>query len=659
MPIFIENSVFGGGESMIAGLFLRNIKCYGNLHFLPFTKDIGDNINIFIGDNGVGKSTVLSSLDCIMNNINPKDWETTLGQKKDRAHICPVFLIEKDSIKQDDQIEAISSFFWNYDMSKVNQSDSTELFVEWRDDLKSKIDIDKYYLVAIGKNYEGGVILTSTFDKTVFNNTKRHGVSKEYIFNLFKRIVSNYSYIYIPVESRIDDVLSMQANEMQSLMDRSIVDEIRDLFCKREHVKDNDNKRSSITDLINGKLGSYVDDINNKLSDGYKFEPKAHKKTIKPNDIVKVVLSEYFSIRPLTKDGKNIDSLSSGQQRLALIDVATTLLSSNAKKSKKVVLAIDEPESSLEAAQRFRQFNRLVGIAEKYSNQIFLTTHWYGLLLRPSKGRLHYIEEKSLIPAVKDYSMESFFDSRRSFPNSFEMKSYFDLMSSMLSILKSQEENWIICEGAEDASYLSLYLSDRIQRLHILPFNGCGNVRKLFEFLAVPFSDNDESKRILGKVLCLIDTDAKSTVIVDGYNAGKFNSKLGFKRWGFNRENNKVTTISVASHFSVNTEIEDVLEASVAWEALTNLSKSDAEFEAILSCYQFNPDVTYTDFTGEMAMFECNDVESYEKKPRLKEFLASDEIKGLFSKEYKKSFLDRKEYAQIEWVDEIAGFFDK
>ncbi|WP_029837051.1 AAA family ATPase, partial [Vibrio parahaemolyticus] len=113
----------------------------------------------------------------------------------------------------------------------------------------------------------------------------------------------------------------------------------------------------------------------------------------------------------LTKDGKHINSLSSGQQRLALMDVAMTLLSTN-QMNKQVILAIDEPENSLDSAHRFSQFSRLTELSEKYDHQLLLTTHWYGLLLRPSEGRLHFVSENGdNAPKLNSYPLANLYDN--------------------------------------------------------------------------------------------------------------------------------------------------------------------------------------------------------------------------------------------------------
>ncbi|WP_373925295.1 AAA family ATPase [Vibrio fluvialis] len=83
---------------MIAGLFLRNYKCYSNINFIPFNYEMRENLNVFIGENGIGKSSILESLNCLMNEVELKLWDTTLGQRKDRTFICPVFLIKNQNL---------------------------------------------------------------------------------------------------------------------------------------------------------------------------------------------------------------------------------------------------------------------------------------------------------------------------------------------------------------------------------------------------------------------------------------------------------------------------------------------------------------------------------------------------------------------------------
>lgn len=644
---------------MIVGLFLRNYKCYSNINFIPFLKDVDENLNIFIGENGIGKSSILEGLDCILNEVEPRTWETTIGQKKDRTFICPVFLIKKSLFQPTKEQNALSDAFWNADLRNLSNLESVQHFSHWRDELKNKINHNDYLLFCIGKNATNDVILTSTLHQKIFDQTKRFGVSKQKISDLFQKLILSYTYIYIPIENRISDILNLQAKEMQGLMDKSVAAEIRKLLSDKNYTNEKDDKKKSIVDLINSNLDDYITDINSKISNGYKFEAKGtNKKTVKPNDILQAILREYFSIRPLTKDGKHIKSLSSGQQRLALIDVASTLLSSNEEKNRNIILAIDEPESSLEASNRFDQFSRLVDIAENHGHQILLTTHWYGLLLRPSVGRLNFVYKDEVAPAVKSYPLKNLYDDRRRFPDSIEMKSYFDLMSSMLSLLKKSNKNWLICEGYEDALYLNLYLKDHLSNTQILPFNGCGNVKKLYQFLAVPFSDKLENPQIKGKILCLIDTDEKSLITVPGYKLSNFKNKLSFSRLMLDRTNDISKLISVADTNASNTEIEDVLSPVIMWKTFKDISKKDEKLKSFITNLKLVENIKHTDLTKNAIFLKKQTIEAHESFEDFKKYISSEDMKQLIANTYYKIGKKEENLVILPWMDNIIDYFN-
>ncbi|MBB1366423.1 AAA family ATPase [Pseudoalteromonas sp. SR44-5] len=645
---------------MIAGIFIRNIKCYKGINFIPLTNDLSEKMSVMLGGNGAGKSTILEAINNILNAIDGKQWEITVNEKKDRALICPVFLIEKEKLSHDKRLTTISNKFWNDDFSSLFSHGSyVKDFVDWRNNLKKTVTQDKHLLIAIGKNSKNDVLLTSTFHQK-FADLKVLGMSRQYFQDLFHEVVNLYSYVYIPIENKITDVLSLQASEMQGLMDKSVSDEIKVLL-EKNHIDAGQNNKKSLMDLINTNLSDYIDDINERLSEGYNFRPKGSKKKIWSSDILKLVIQEYFNIRPLSKDGKSLSSLSSGQQRLALIDVATTLLSSGVEKSKDIIVAIDEPESSLESAQRYKQFSRLVELSEMYGHQIMLTTHWYGLLVKPTQGSLIHIENKLELPDVRTYSLQRLFDMRRHFPQNIEMKSYFDFMSSMLSILKNSDEKWLICEGSDDASYLQAYLKNRVNNLNIVPFNGCGNIKKLFDLLSVPFSDTQEQNEIKGKVLCLIDTDTKNLITIQGYKPSRFGNKLAFNRILFDRDNNKTKLNSVANTDGTNTEIEDVIEAKAAAKSVLDLAvklekSGDNQLILLLDHFKIDNNAQYANLSKCSGVFKPKNLEGHEGKPQLVEIINKEENKAQLSVIFKK-YMDPDLPTDFGWLNDIENFF--
>lgn len=80
---------------MIFGLLFRNYKCYSGINYIPVSE--GHLFSAYIGENGVGKSSILEALDTFFNgaawNVNNDAVSNGLSTRK--PFICPIFLLEK------------------------------------------------------------------------------------------------------------------------------------------------------------------------------------------------------------------------------------------------------------------------------------------------------------------------------------------------------------------------------------------------------------------------------------------------------------------------------------------------------------------------------------------------------------------------------------
>jgi len=70
---------------MIIGVFLRNFKTYRGINFIPITSE--SNFCGLLGDNGIGKSSILEALDCFFNG---KAWNYNIVTNVHRASRRPV-----------------------------------------------------------------------------------------------------------------------------------------------------------------------------------------------------------------------------------------------------------------------------------------------------------------------------------------------------------------------------------------------------------------------------------------------------------------------------------------------------------------------------------------------------------------------------------------
>uniref|UniRef100_UPI00403F0B13 AAA family ATPase n=1 Tax=Oceanobacillus sp. FSL W7-1293 TaxID=2921699 RepID=UPI00403F0B13 len=64
---------------MITGLFLRHYKTYQGLYFIPICNDYNNQYSVFVGNNGIGKSSIMEGLNTFFNN---GEWNKNKSGKK-------------------------------------------------------------------------------------------------------------------------------------------------------------------------------------------------------------------------------------------------------------------------------------------------------------------------------------------------------------------------------------------------------------------------------------------------------------------------------------------------------------------------------------------------------------------------------------------------
>lgn len=98
---------------MIVAVIIRNFKVFRNLHYIPLAIDNGGSW--LIGENGVGKSSVLQAINTFLNDsdINRLDINNearSQGFETREPFIVPIYLIEKKKVKPSQQL---ANFFRN------------------------------------------------------------------------------------------------------------------------------------------------------------------------------------------------------------------------------------------------------------------------------------------------------------------------------------------------------------------------------------------------------------------------------------------------------------------------------------------------------------------------------------------------------------------
>ena len=151
---------------MIVGIFLRNFKTYKSINYIPITDE--DRFCGLIGNNGIGKSSVLEAIDCFFNE---KVWNYHKAAKTStpdslKPHIVPVFLIRKSDIPSKNRASA--EILSNYAKEVIDTNFSptyqphVKSFILHRNKLASNanLNFDDFFLLPIGIDHKLNISLS-------------------------------------------------------------------------------------------------------------------------------------------------------------------------------------------------------------------------------------------------------------------------------------------------------------------------------------------------------------------------------------------------------------------------------------------------------------------------------------------------------------------
>lgn len=658
---------------MLVGLFLKHIKAYKGINYIP----IGEKYKFisYIGENGVGKSSILESIDSFFNLkpylVNKSALNDGITTKGNEPFIAPIFLIEKSKVsKNKKEFEKISNIFWEInkkDLSSAVQGSMKEFF-ELRESIKSNISYSKtsHYFILAGENnltatpklsfasFQGEEAFMSLFLEKLIGNSledKKESISKaREVINkeldkqewksFLVSLKSLYSYVYLPVEIEIESFTKIETNEMQKIFDKKLKNEIQ----KALKSVNFDNVGG-----INKSLDKFVLEIENILNDEYKYDTGLKRNnSVTKSDLVSKILEVYFQKRVLNKSNDGIltkvSELSAGEKRQALINLVYAFLKRDSQRESMVIIGIDEPENSLHTALCYDQFEKLKETSK--SSQVLLTTHWYGFLPIVSEGYGHFLNDSSDKISfdsfdLYDYRAEvrkAIQASKNRIPRDFILKSTYDLVQSIFYSLKKESPyNWIICEGISEKIYFEEFFKEEIKdlNLRVLPMAGKPNVIRMYKYLETPMRE----EKCDGKVFCLIDTDLERCDSI----ASIQNLPLQIRRLSNKNNNEKTALIELSNNDTYPTDIEQALNPVIFQRTIAKLADNEK--------YKINSIENQKGNSDFIRNFKNIEVENFFK-----------ECKGDNKIEFAKKYIDihiseNKADLLPKWVNEVKDYF--
>ena len=635
---------------MILAAILRNFKCYKGINIIPFNNGSLDCMNIIIGNNGVGKSAVLEGLNTLFND---SQWiiHNEVSSKKD-VSVGAIMLVEKNKLEnvlsetEKHNLLDISNFFWAVDDSNSTLRQYYTTFFTIRGRL---IDFknDNYFFV-VGKEHENKELSFLSFTTPLRLALPDARPTNQTFSKLLCKILSLYTYIYIPVETSISDFVKLQNQSFQTLMDSSIknniVEELTNKRIKREVGRV--QKRLSLLDIINESLEKYVNDVEKDIqavNQEYSYQPARRQSSkLTSYHVVDTIIAAYYSRRSFKKDGKEIQYLSSGEKRIILIDIISAFIKKD-NPSHELIIAVDEPENSLHISNCYDQFSKIEDIAIKYKHQLFITTHWYGSLPCLSKGNLIYIDEDG---NNNVYNIDNYYEDRGELPDDIQLKGFFDLSSSLLYAFRNSGKNWLLVEGYEDKKYINYYLQD--ENIKIIPLGGCGNVKKIYEYLFTPLSSK-EFRSCQNKIVCLIDTDAICPPI--NVKSGEDKDILLIRR--INEGIDKtIKLLKIEDPTRIETEIEEILEPRQFFESLQDAIDriNDPEIKEAFSTFVFDDTALHSRIKGDNSILKVARADKNTKEDKQKIISFVNSHKDIISEIY---ISKPKTSISLDWIEHL------
>ncbi|GET24545.1 AAA family ATPase [Prolixibacter sp. NT017] len=642
---------------MIIGLILRYIKTYQGINYIPITSK--DNFCGFVGNNGIGKSTILEALDCYFND---KPWNYNIVTKRSglsvtKPLITPIFLIEKDKIGASNKpaFEALSNTVWTITEDDVNNAHRVHIksFLNQRELLSREYNSDDYFLIPLGVDYNNDCALSIfNCNKTALAllpdlspETNSLNIDQLNILKpLIEEVKNVFQYIYIPKDIDPTTFTKLETTEIQALMGESL-NEVLEQRVPQTQISE-----------INRSLNDFLTNLSRELGN-YSFRtPTDRQQNLRKNDIYRLIIEAFFSIRKLNKrEGEHwleISSLSSGEKQKAIIEVTHSLIKNHRENSDNLLIGIDEPESSLHMSACFEHFLKMSEISIS-TRQFLFTTHWYGFLPIIEKGSVTAITKPNSNHLFDLISLENYREmvkqqireSRGVLPYDIRLKSMNDFIQSIVSsILDDNPFNWIICEGSSEKIYFDFYFADLINgsNLRIIPVGGANEIKRIYEHLVVSI---DEFRReIKGKIAFIMDTDADLLQFETNNTSNVFIKRL------INKEGDTHLININSNPKAPPTEIEDSLNGKAFYQVLKEFKSN---YEELLSF------VEEDDTKEEVVSFYALDLRPSEYQNLIR-FFDSDNNKYDFAKKYidvVKS--ETTNYEVMNWITEIKDFFNQ
>ncbi|MCT4574884.1 MAG: ATP-binding protein [Alphaproteobacteria bacterium] len=438
-----------------------------------------NDLNVFIGKNDVGKSTILEALDIYFNGKPDKDDKNVFSSNEPMVIGC---IFETESNKRftlDSTDNTSTTLEEEYLLNKDGDLEIIKIFEG--DKLKEKTcliakhpnNFDKP-LILLKINELKKIINDNNYDTSDINMT----IKKDLRRFLFDQVSIDFED-----EARLET--SIASSDVQCLFNKFKDDFPTYMLFKSDRT--NTDKDSEVTDdlkaitktavsevesefqLIKNEIDKKIEDIANKTLEKLKtFDPKIAAELT--HEIEEKPLDSLFKFNFRCENNISFNKRGSGVKRLMLLSFFLAQSERPNHQGKNIIYAIEEPETSQHPDFQKMLFASLQKISENNLYQVLLTTHTPEIVKILDKNNLIFIKKE-------DRKMTSHQS------NNLSMKEVCDTLG-VLPILPNK--GVIFVEGKTDITFFKnlnhifpeLKSIIDINKFTFIDLGGCANVER-------------------------------------------------------------------------------------------------------------------------------------------------------------------------------------
>ncbi|MDE5424274.1 AAA family ATPase [Ancylomarina sp. DW003] len=472
-----------------------------------------DAFSVIVGQNDVGKSTILKAVDCFLNNTALTKDDLNNNAESEIITVSLEFDPLGQSIIIDENIPT------TFEDEELLSSDSLLVIKKKWDTSKSKITPDTFILRKVYNEHDflslterqliskcGDLgIETQKANGDEFNNKEKRLKIRQYNIDNnidftfeFEKLPTNGSNRFKIIHDRLKKILPrfeyFKADTSLSESDNAIQKFFKSIAIK---TLEEEIDTSGIEGSIKEKLNEVLDNITAKINDVVGAEEE-----VKPTvdfDWTKLVSTKFQS----TKDGADVplSSRGDGFRRITMMAYFEYLAEQEASEYQKIIFGFEEPETFLHPSGQENLFHKLLDLCEN-NYQVIISTHSPIIVSNTQKSNLIHIHKNggsyNVVQQINDVSSIAE-DLGIKVDNQFI--SMFD-RAKVLFLVEGIDD--VIAFNHVSSIYKNNGLTDHTieeKEIAIIPIGGCDSMKhwvslNLLSTLAKPyfiFQDSDKT----------------------------------------------------------------------------------------------------------------------------------------------------------------------